>query len=169
MFPRRALLLIPLAFLLGLDSPRSPDLFHFKQTGFSIAPLQGKPGADNYPALTMLLPVTDSYSANVNVNIQPYTGSLDDYIALSAKGFAEEHFNLISQTRTAPDTVYFEYFGLIQGNQMHWYAKAVARPGHIYLATATALSEQWNADSNSLKACVTSFQADADADATPPR
>lgn len=169
MFPRRALLLIPLMFLTGLDSPPSPEVLRFQQAGFSIAPLQGKPGADTYPVLTMLLPVSDSYSANVAVVVQAYSDNLDTYIALSKKGFAEEHFVLISANRTAPDSVCFEYFGLIQGTQMHWYAKAVSRPGHIYLATATALSEQWNAKSAALKACVDSFNADSAAEMSAPK
>jgi len=38
-------------------------------------------------ALMMFLPVTDGFAANVNVQIQPYAGTIEDYTALSLQQF----------------------------------------------------------------------------------
>src|SRR5689334_20919211 len=62
---------------------QSTNQLHFPLAGFSIAALEEPPGTSPQQALMMFLPATDSFAANVNVQIQPYSGSMEDYIALT--------------------------------------------------------------------------------------
>ncbi len=135
----------------------SEDLLHFKESGFSIAPLEGKTDPTAYTPLKMLLPATDSFAPNVNVRIQPYNGTIKQYADLSKKQFIAAKLTVQSETVTQTSVVW-EYSGTMQGHNLHWYAKAERGNGKVYLVTATAKESQWNDVAAKLKACVNSFK-----------
>jgi hypothetical protein len=120
--------------------------------GFSIAPLEGA------QQLSMVLPASGGFAANVNVQIQPYPGALDGYISLSQGQFRQAGLTVLNQRKEGPSEWVVEYAGQMAGRSLHWYARAKLKPGKIYLATATASKEQWPSVSAKLKTCVDSLE-----------
>jgi hypothetical protein len=151
------LLLICLLITGGLAAASS-NLLVFRENGFSIKPLEGDPGQQNYVALMMFLPASDAFSANVNVVMRPYQQTINDYVALTKKQFDKMGWRLLKAPRIDKTSAVFEYSGKMQGRGMHWYTKTVLRGNKVYLVTATATEEQWTSVSGKLKACVDSFQ-----------
>ena len=133
------------------------DKLVFRNCGFAISPLD-QPGKGTNQLLFMLLPVSDGFAANVGVQTQTYSGTLDEYVDLSQKQFKEGKLDVVSTSKPDKDTAVFEYSGQMQGKALHFYAKAALRDGTIYLATATAAQDHWKDVSEKLKSCVDSFQ-----------
>jgi hypothetical protein len=129
----------------------------FKQAGFSIAPLD-EPQKGPSQTLIMFLPASDGFAPNVNVQIQPYSGSIDAYADLSKTQFKQVGFKLLSENKSGKAEITFEYSGTLQGRNFHWYARAIQNGGIIYLVTATATEEQWSKVADKLKVCVNSFE-----------
>ena len=103
-------------------------------------------------------PASDGFAANVNVQIQPYSGTLDEYIALSEEQFKAAGFKVVQRSKQGQSAVVFEYVGEMQGRALHWYAKAVHATDRVYLVTATATETQWKREAVPLKECVDSFR-----------
>jgi len=163
---RTCVLLVALAALnVRTSAAESTNRLLFPAAGFSIKPLETR--LENVPqqALFMALPPSDGFAANVNVHIQPYSGTLDEYIALSEQQFKAAGFNLVQRTKQGQSAVLFEYTGEMQGRALHWYARAERATGRVYLVTATAAETQWKKDALPLKACVDSFRREAGAPA----
>ncbi|MCW5624127.1 MAG: hypothetical protein KIT73_05340 [Burkholderiales bacterium] len=139
-----------------------PAVLQFPVGGFSIQALEERPGNMTRQALVMALPATGDFAANVNVQIQPFDGSLDEYVALSEEQFRAMGLQSIGQQRPDANTVVFEYTGELQGRRLHWYSRAERAPGRIYLATATATEQQWRTDGARLKTCVDSLRRTGD-------
>jgi hypothetical protein len=133
---------------------------HFSAAGFSIAPLEESPGNAVQQVLMMFLPAANGFSANVNVQIQPYTGTIDNYRVLSMQQFSTAGFKVLEQKILGKSEVKFEYAGETQGFKLHWYARAKKSGNKVYLVTATASDEQWSAVATRLKTCVDSFRCD---------
>src|SRR5437667_4949030 len=154
-----------LVFLLTLaslttktDAAESTNRLLFPVTGFSIQPLETAVGKVPQLALFMALPVSDGFAANVNVQIQPYSGTLDEYIALSEEQFKAAGWKVIQRSKQGQSAVVFEYVGEMQGRALHWYAKAVHATDRVYLVTATATETQWKREAVPLKECIDSFR-----------
>ena len=146
----------------------SPGRLKFKGNGFSIEALEGKVGARPYTALMMFLPPTKGFSPNVNVQIQPYAGTIDQYATLSKKQFVALKYKLIREVKVGKDSLLFEFSGKLEGHQLRWYARATLRGGKIYAVTATAREDQWPVASGKMKACVDSFKIEKAEPATAP-
>jgi len=144
-------------FALPCAAVDSEPRLQFKANGFSIAPLEGTADTASYQAVMMFLPVSDQFAPNVNVQIQPYNGTAQEYANLSKQQFKAGSFTVESEkvTQTA---VLWEYSGLLQGRKLHWYARAELGKGKVYLVTATATEAQWQTVAAKLKACVDSFK-----------
>jgi len=108
----------------------------------------------------MFLPVSEGFAGNVNVQIQPYSGTIEDYVALTLKQFKSAGVKLVQQKGPAKSVVFFEYTGKLQGQSLHWYARAEKSGSNVYLATATAAPLQWKAESDRLKSCVDSLRCE---------
>jgi len=106
----------------------------------------------------MFLPVSDGFTANVNVLIQPYIGTIEEYVALTLDQFKNAGIKVLQQKTTAKSVAIFEYSGEMQGQAVHWYARAEKSGARVYLVTATAARAQWNKEAARLKACVDSFR-----------
>ena len=158
---------LPLRLLPALVLMASPlgaettNRLHFAASGFSIAPLEAPKGQVTQQVLIMFLPTAGDFTPNVNVQIQPYDGSLDDYIKLSLKQFESANLKMVQQGRTTDSGAVFEYRGELQNRRLHWYAKAQKSQGRVYLATGTALEEHWTEVAQNLKNCVDSFTCDS--------
>jgi hypothetical protein len=105
--------------------------------------------------------VADGFAANVNVQIQTYVSTIDDYLALSVRQCGTAGFKLLQQKTIDKSVAVLEYTGEMQGRLLHWYARAEKSAGKVYLVTATAADEQWSKVAPQLKACVDSFRCDS--------
>ena len=158
---RKIILLILLVLIFCwsgfLYAQGSDNKLYFKQTGFSISPLEGKIGHVTSQPLIMMLPPTDGFAPNVNVQVQPYNGTISEYWELSKPQFEQMNWKVVYMKQTEPNKMVFEYEGGYQGKKMHWYAVAVQVENVVYLATATALESQWRNVSAKLINCISSF------------
>ncbi len=148
---------------LGLITTGFPDdsgvRLHFRANGFSIAPLEGTSETTTYQAVIMFLPETEGFAPNVNVQIQPYNGTINDYATLSRQQFRANGFTIISED-VSDKTIVWECSGTPMGLRMRWYIRAVLYENKVYLATATATASQWQTVSAKLKSCVDSLKID---------
>ncbi len=128
------------------------DQFTLPAAGFSIAPLEGA------EALLMALPASGGFAANVNIQVQPYAGTLDGYISLSQEQLRQLRGTVLNQRKEGSSGWVVEYTGDMSGRSLHWYARAKMKNGKVYLATATASKEQWPSLSAKLRACVDSLK-----------
>ena len=158
MFRTFVLLLTLAAFTMRTNAAESTNRLLFPVTGFSIKPLETPLGKVPQQALFMALPASDGFAANVNVQIQPYSGTLDEYIALSEEQFKAAGFKVVQRSKQGQSAVVFEYVGEMQGRALHWYAKAVHATDRVYLVTATATETQWKREAVPLKECIDSFR-----------
>ena len=152
-----AVLLLAPALLYGEAAPLS-----FEGYGFSIAPLEPEeaspsPAEGTTQALIMLLPASDGFAPNVNVQIQPFEGALSDYAQLSRRQFARGNIKILKED-VLPGEIRWSYRGMMRGQSLRWYARAVQHEGRVYLVTATAAAGQWAQVGEQLKRCVNSFR-----------
>ena len=129
---------------------------NFSQAGFSINALDGAPSEAGSQPLMMLLPAVNGFSANVNVQIQPYPGTIDEYKKLSDSQFEQMGLKTISSSIKG-NVLYIEYSGNMQGKNLHFYSKAIKKGNKFYLATATDSDSQWSLNRNKLKLVVDSL------------
>jgi hypothetical protein len=154
-----ALLLFVLLALPGFAADLPGDRLQFKGNGFSIAPLEGRSDA-SFCALMMFLPASGQFAPNVNVQIQPHAGTIQEFADISRSQFKSAGF-VVSDEKSTPSSFTWEYSGAQQGRKLRFYARAEAGPGKVYLVTATATESQWESIGAQLKACVDSFRREA--------
>jgi hypothetical protein len=150
-------LTLAVIFALSCFAGEADTRLQFKTNGFSIAPLECVSDTTPYQPVMMFLPATEAFAPNVNVQIQPYDGTLKDFVALSQQQFKAGGFTVLKEKMTEA-TVAWEYSGMLQGRKLHWYARALQKKNKIYLVTATATESQWVTVSAKLKNCVDSFR-----------
>lgn len=169
-FMKRKTFFVSASLLLAVFTcfAQSTNRLHFPTTGFSIAPLEAPLAQSPQQPLMMFLPATDGFSANVNVQIQPYLGTIDEYVALSLQQFKSAKCTLLQRKTLGKSASVLEYSGEMQGRLLHWYARAEKSAGRVYLVTATAADGQWSSVAARLKACVDSFRCENGEQHTPP-
>ena len=106
---------IILIALLSINSLAFAETAKFNESGFSIDILDEQPGNAGSQPLQMLLPAVNGFSANVNVQIQPYPGTLVEYKNLSEAQFVQLGLKTITSS-TKGSAVVFDY--LAQKKQM---------------------------------------------------
>jgi hypothetical protein len=159
--PSLACLAVGLAIPAARGQSAKP--LHFASAGFSIAPLESPPGDTLIQPLIMCLPARDGFAANVNVQIQPYKGKLDDYTSLTGAQLKGAGLTLLQYKSGGKSVAIYEYNGTIQGRALHYYQRAEKSGDSVYLTTATATEDQWAELGPRLKTCVDSCHADATA------
>ncbi len=135
-----------------------PARLEFKANGFSIEAIEETSEA-TMQVLIMTLPPADGFTPNVNVQVQPYDGTLEDYLALSKTQFVQVKFKEL-KTETKDDRCVLEYTGTVQGRLLHFYSVAKKRGNKIVLVTATAAQAQWLKVSPKLIHCADSLKID---------
>jgi hypothetical protein len=143
-----------------LPAADSTNRLRFPLAGFSIAALESPPGPTPHMPLTMSLPADDKFAANVNIQIQPYEGTIEEYEALTLRQFKDFGLKVIERKKVGKLVIVFQYSGEVQGRLLHLYARAEKSGDHVYLVTATAVERQWVEQAPKLKACVDSFQCE---------
>jgi hypothetical protein len=128
--------------------------------GFQIDSLDAKADSSPAKALIMFLPESDGFQPNINVLIQPFNGTIKDYVVLSKGQFEQLQYKVISEHLIGDNGWSFEYSGPTNGHDIHCYAQAVSKNGKVYLATATAKESQWAAVGDTLRKHIDGFKAD---------
>jgi len=111
----------------------------------------------NTQPLMMFLSASEGFASNVNVQVQQYPNSLKEYAKISVQQFNQLNFKVLQNKQTETSLV-LEYSGIMQGNNMHWYAIAHKKGNNVYLVTATSTESQWKIHSKTLIECVKSFK-----------
>ena len=124
---------------------------------FSINTLINENNISNTQPLIMMLQPSEGFAPNINIQIQKYTNSLDDYAKLSTNQFKQFKFKII-QNKKSNEALIFEYSGSMQGRQLHWFAMAYKKGSNVFLITATSTENQWKKLSKKLIDCVKSFK-----------
>jgi len=123
--------------------PAGANTIDLPQYGFEIDALDAAPGSATIQALIMFLPVNDGFAANVNVNIQPYKGSMKEYAALSRGQFEEMKWKILSEENKGENEWTIEYAATTKSGDLHFYGRALHKGDHVYLVTATAKESEW--------------------------
>ena len=113
------------------------------QYGFEIDALDAAPGEQMTLVLAMSLPASGGFSPNINVMVQPYSGSIKDYAALSKGQFEQMHATMIAEQQKGESEWSFEYTMDYNKKTQHCYSRAISKGGKVYLVTATANPSQW--------------------------
>jgi hypothetical protein len=58
--------------------------------------------------------------------------------------FQQMSWNIVEEEQIGDAEWTVEYRGQMQGNDFHFYARAVAKDGRVYPTTATAKESQWS-------------------------
>jgi len=133
----------------------------FPKYGFSIELLDETPSMQApTSAVITFLPPTSDFAPNINVVIQPYDKDIKAYAELSKGQFRQLGWEIISEDLVSPSEWVFEYRGEMNGNKLHFYARAISDGKKVYLATATAKRAQWDAVKTKLIKHVQSLKLD---------
>jgi hypothetical protein len=136
----------------------SADTLVFTESGFSINSLENEQSAKGSTPIQMLLPPANGFSPNVNVQLQPYKGSVAEYRAITEGQFKQNNLTLISLEESDDgQSLSIEYKGTLQGQNLHWYAKSFKKGDVMYLVTATNSEANWEQYKEQLIANVESF------------
>lgn len=155
-----AAFLLPLAATLALAQSPEPATLSFPNYGFSIKGLPGAPGVNVTQVMAIYLPAEDGFAPNINVQIQPYTGTRDEYAQISQAQFDGAGFTVVETRKPTDQELTFEYTGSAQDRNIHWYSRAVFTPGKVYLVTATCLESNWAANGAALKVSADSLKTE---------
>jgi len=103
------------------------------------------------------LPADSGFAGNVNLMIQPFSGSLDDYNELTQQQFKSIGFQVI-KTKILKSEIIYEYKGFSSGLDLYWFSRAIKQGDKIYLVTATALQKRWEIEKAILIKSTMSFK-----------
>lgn len=147
-------------FLLLLSAVALAESRYVNETlGFSFVPpkVDFAGAAGNFMGAQAGMPPVDGFSANVNVLLQNYGQSLQDYVNLSKGQFVDMGWKA-TRAEVVGGAAFFEYTGNYQGTELHWYSRAFKKGDWIYLVTGTVLASRWDLDKGPIKASVDSFK-----------
>jgi len=131
--------------------------FNINADGFNVKRSDLGSVAGQSPVAVLYLTPTGGFAPNVNVLIQNFSGSINDYVSVTKKEFESAGIQVVNEHIVSPNEWMVEYAGTLSGRSLHWYARAIKNGDKAYLITATATPEQWEQVSSKLKACVDSF------------
>jgi len=157
---RNLLIILAAVLCAACVSQVQSERLHFKQNGFSIAPLEEAAKDNTYQALMMYLSISDNFAPNVNVQIKPFTGPVEDYVKQTKQLLGQNKLKLIKEGVLGKNAYVFEYSGSFNELSLHLYTRSVLSGGRVYIITATATETQWKNSSDKLKSCVDSFELD---------
>lgn len=148
-------IILALSFLVSFAHAQTLE---FPKSGFSITGLDSVPNKNvGAKVIQMFLPPQNGFAANVNVVIQPYTGTMKEYKKLSEAQFKQTGLTLLS-IKQNDNSVSFEYTGVMQGILLKWYSIAHKKENIVYLITATSPKIDWEKNKKKLINSVNSFK-----------
>jgi len=139
-----------------VSSLYSQDVIDYKSLGFTFSPPVFESTASGQ-VIMAFAPASNAFAANVNVQIQPFAGTLLDYDKLTKAQLQAEKFKALVEKKLGNE-LFYEYTGSMSGRDMHWAVRAIKKDAQIYLITATALESEWEASSITLLGSLDSFK-----------
>jgi hypothetical protein len=136
---------------------RSKAVLNFAEHGFSLEPPVGHDYAQLQQVVSLGLPPSDGFSPNVNVQVQPFKGTIEEYVKISNGEFKANSIKLVSEKHDA-HMVQMEYTGQLLGRPLHWYSRAFVGKNGMILVTATATESQWPVVGAALRQSVDSLR-----------
>jgi hypothetical protein len=144
---------------MAICSPSGAATIELPLYGFQIDALDAAPDESSpTTVIQTFLPATDGFAPNINVQIQPYTGTMKDYATTSKGQFEQMKWKVISDQQPDDNEWNVEYSGSFHDNDLHFYARAVSANGKVYLITATAKESQWTTMGDTLRKHIESFK-----------
>lgn len=112
-----------------------------------------------FEAFKFLLPHKQGFASSVNVQHQPFPGTMEEFAKLSVGQFEAGKFKLIN-SKVEGDVFTAEATGNVATLKMdmHFYFKAIKRGNNVILATATIPASRWDAESPKLIPIVDSLE-----------
>lgn len=148
--------LIP-ASLLADDPPR----LVFPNAGYSIEGLDDELPDQPFQSVILFAPATQGFAPNVNVRVQPFAGTVDEYVAANLKDLEKNDLELIGEPKVEENVVILEFQGSLQGRDLRFYSRSLLNDGRVVLVTATATKEQWETAGPKLRKCADSLKREA--------
>jgi hypothetical protein len=146
-------------FSLAISSQAGAATIELPLYGFQMDALDAAPDSSRpTTVIQTFLPPTDGFAPNINVQIQPYTGTIKDYAATSKSQFEQMKWKLVTDQQPNDNEWTVEYTGSFQGSDLHFLARAISANGKVYLITATAKESQWTAVGDTLRKHLESFK-----------
>ena len=151
------------ALLPTLASAGDPGEYVDPTYGFSLSvPKFEKSTAEqSTAALVVLGPVTEQFAPSVNVQVEPATGTLDEFAEATRQQILGAGYELRAMTRPALGSypgILWHYAGSQNGRPLEYLTVAVLSEGRIYSATATATPSQFKALSEALRVSLLSLR-----------
>ena len=141
-----------MASIYGVDSK-----IDYTELGFSInAPVFSTSSTGT--VLMVFMPAKNGLSPNVNIQIQPYKDSINDYDKLTKSQLKDSSLTLISSNPVGNNEIQYEYKGKMSGRILHWLARAIKVNDSVYLITATGADDDWESCKSDLSASMLSFK-----------
>jgi hypothetical protein len=160
--------IVAVLFSLAISSRSGAATIDLPLYGFQIDALDAAPDASSPTTIIQtFLPPTEDFAPNINVQIQPYTGTIKDYATTSRSQFEQMKWKVVSDHQPNDNEWNVEYTGSFHGSDLHFYARAVSANGKVYLITATAKDSQWATVGDTLLKHVESFKLTPEAPGTP--
>ena len=145
-------------FLLAAYTAHPEERYQSESLGISIEPpAHGDTENPSYTVAQFFLPHLNGFSANVNIQKQHYPDSLESYEELSKGQFEEMGMKILTSTRSDTE-LFFAAHVVLQGNDLHFYARAIKKGDAIFLATGTTLHTDWESQKEAITASVKSFR-----------
>ena len=139
---------------------KGSEVISFPEPIFTLNSLGGetdKSGANGTKVITYSTE-NGNFKSNVNVIVQDYTQSIQDYADLTNQQIKDAGLKLILQKEVSPNDVAIEYSGNMNGQNLHFYARFIKKGNLMYIVTGTSSDgEQWKRIQNDIVNCVNSF------------
>jgi len=148
------LLAICTALMLSSPLVGANSLTH-DELGFRFAP-PPFPAEATGQVFMVFMPAADGFAANINLLVQPFTGTLAEYHQVTQKEFAHGVLDVVSSD-LGSDEIRYEYTGTMNKLDLHWLARARKSGDRIHLLTATGLAARWNEEGPHLTAALNSY------------
>jgi len=131
------------------------------RSGYAIEVLDPGPAkAVAFDSFKMFLPPQGGFASNIDVQHQPYRGTLSDYAAPSVAAIQQANLT-IGNARVENGAYMAEATGKVAGIdiELHFYFKAIKSGDNVILATATIPSSRWDTEKARLLPIVDSLVA----------
>jgi hypothetical protein len=123
---------------------------------FSIKPPKIKQ-SDEGMVLAFYSQSVNKFARNINVMIQSFDGTMEEYYEKSRDQIKTVKFQII-KTSFEKNKAFFEYTGTVADKQLHFYQMYVKNGNKFYVVTATALDIDWDNQKSELINSVNSFK-----------
>lgn len=128
--------------------------------GLRLADLDALVAKEPGNVLRVAFDESDGFTANINIQIQHFSGTMKEYMEISHKSFDQlfdKKWSTVSEDQKGEKGCLVEITGTLKGREYHFYARAVKQPEKVYLITATSLQSQWATVGDKMRRYVDAF------------